>query len=338
MCAAIVKTKRRSTRRPVEKRSGRCFANAGFCWLSKTFLKPLFFFGVIAAAVALPLALIKTPAPDPQVFKDLVSENGLYNTTDKDGNILATVQVVGDHKTLTFYDRVSTLVGEPGADGTFLMHEHFRETEDASPDGGVSLQRDTDEPGFLEDRYHVPVRTYYYDAATGGLGYAIGVENLGNIVYSPDQVTYPFSYYISDTDKENYVDVLYLNDDIRLKATFTPPVSGESPNQFFSLSIEYLDQNRVSKMVAYYFDETVMDAAQSGHISMNSTAVDILDFIAQAAPDPAFSAEFSYFKDTRVLTSSRVSGPGEPDDAESIDQVYTVTEKNGYYIQKADDA
>ena len=320
-----------------QKEAKKVFRKRRLLLAFKDILKTAVFFGVIASAIILPLALIKAPVPDPQVFKDLVSEDGLYNIADKDGSILATVQVVDGQKTLTFYDRVSVLIGEPGADGTFLMHEYYHETEDASSENGVSLQRDMDEPGFLEDRYHVPVRMYYYNAATGSLGYATGIENLSSIVYTPDQVTYTYSYYTSDTDKETYVDVLYLDNGMRLKATFTPSVPGEAPDQFFSLSIEYFDHDRISKMAAYYFEETDMDAEKSDNISMNSTADDILNFIAQAAPDPALTAEFTYYENTNVLTSSLVSGPGESSDSDSIFQSYTVTEKSGYYIQQADE-
>ncbi|MDD5018180.1 MAG: hypothetical protein PHO15_08800 [Eubacteriales bacterium] len=321
---------------PVNLKAGRKTARSEFARKNAkqnilTFLKITVFISVLAAAVILPLVLVKAPKPGPQFYKDLVSEDGLYNILDSEGNILATVAVEDGVKILSFYDATSVLVGEDGADGTFIKHEYYYEVSD-NETGELRLERIADEPGILEDKYHTVIREYHYDAANDALGYARGIEDLSTIEYTSNKVTYGYIYYLSETDYENYIDVLYLENGTQLRATFIPLLPGGECNRIISFSVEIIENGRTVDQTIYEFDDDTIELAYSAGISAKSSADDILDFVENNTPN-AVTLTCAYYKNTKVVTSISASQYGSTDAAET--QRFDVTEKNGYYIQRA---
>lgn len=300
-----------------------------------SFLKIFAIVAVIAAAVILPLTLSNNYGPSPQFIKSLVSKDGTYNITDKKGNNFATVKVSGSEKALTFLDRVSQLVGEPGADGTFYIHQYYQEANDSK--GKTALIHPADDSGILSDRYDVPIRYYYYNTSTDTLGYAIGVKDLSAIKYTANKAVYPFSYYTSGSDPQKYSIILFVTDKQRLIATFFPPTSGDkTENQLASLEIQDYDlSGRIAKDTVYYFDDKLMSLAKSSGISESSSSGDLLNFITQNKPDPYATSEDKYYMNTKVISSQTFSMPDSSGKMQTYTQNYDVTEKNGYYIQAA---
>lgn len=297
------------------------------------FLKLLAFAAVIAAAVILPLTLIKNYGADPEFYKNLVSADGQYCISDKSGDILATVSVSGDVKTLTFLDKVSQLVDEPGADGTFYIHQYYQEATDSK--GKSIIVRSNSDPGVLMDRYNIPVRDYFYDSSNDTLGYAFGVNDLSKIQYSSGKAVYPFTYYESDNSKENYVTVLFIEDGKRLNATFISSETGGAADEFASLEVQEYTGGKVTKDTLYYFGDDTLSLAKSSGLSQNSSSDDLLNFIQKNNVDPYRITEYGYYKDTKVLSSQALSMADENGAMQKVTQNYDVTEKDGYYIQKA---
>ena len=292
---------------------------------------------VIAAAIVLPLKLIKVSSPDPDFLKSLVTENGNYNIENSDGDILATIEVSDSDKVMSFYDDVSVLTSEPGADGTFLLHKYYCETTESGgdTDGTTALVRYADDPGELKDRYLTTIRSYYYNESTDSTGYNMGIEDLTAIEYTPDKVTYPLTYYVSASQTENYLQVLYLKESMKLNATLMPSESGGEADQLVSVSIDELESGRTSTQTIYYFDDDTISLAGSSGLSADSTMDEILAFIDENALSPTIISDFSYYNDTGVVTQITMSHPDSDGTMQTITQDFEITEKSGYYLQKA---
>lgn len=298
------------------------------------FIKIAVAVAIVVAAIILPLTLIKDYGPDPEFLKSLVSEqDGVYNVENKNGDLLATVSVTGGKKSLTFLDRVSQLVGEPGVDGTFYMHMYYQEATDSSNKNTI-LVRIPDDPGILSDKYDVPVRLYTYNFSSDSLGYTWGIEDLSKIQYTPDKVIYNFSNY-SSKQKENDTVILYLKDNLRLTLSFIPSVSGGEADQFSSLEVQSYADGRLIKDTNYYFDSNLLSLAESSGLSKNSTSDELLSFIDKNKPDPLAVKEYNYYKDTKVLSSVNFSMLDTSGTMQPYTQSYDITENKGYYIQKA---
>ena len=288
---------------------------------------------IAAAALVLPLTLIKNYGPEAAAIKSLADADGTYNIVDKNGSLLACVSVFSGNKTVTFLDRVSVLTGEPGADGTFHLHHYYAEAEDAK--GNTILFRSKDDPGILTDRHNVHVRQYYYDASSGSYGYSNGVEDLSAIIYTAGKAVYPYSYYTTDGVRESYTVVLFLNPNQRLIATFLPSSSGGDPDQLCFLEIQEYEGERLAKDTTYYFDDNILRLAKSAGITTRSASSDILGFIADNKVQPYTESSFEYYKDTKVITLQTLSIPDQDGKMQSVTQRYDVSEKGGYYVQTA---
>ena len=317
----------------IDKKAGRETAKKEFREeVARQNMRQLFKYFVlllIAAAIVLPLELIRVPSPDPQMFKDLVSEDGVYNILDRDGAIAATVSVQGGEKTLLFYDDVSLLAGEPGASG-FTLHRYYREA--AGTDGTVTLERIPDDAGVLLDTYQTEVRTYYYDSAADAAVYSSGITDLRTIEYGRDRVTYPFTHHLSETVAENYTVVLYHTDNEHILATFTPALT-DGAQQLSALLIRRFADGRASTETAYYLEADATDQAVQAGITPESTADAIKDFIAQNALTPSWSGEYSYYENTRAVLGQTLYQPDASGVMQPIAISYQITEKNGYFIQ-----
>ena len=307
------------------------FAQRNFFLNLQTTLKIAFIAVVLAAAVIIPLS-IKKPV-DLQAYKDLVETDGIYSILNEDGSILASVDVENGKKTLSFYDAVSVLIGEPGADGTFYKHEYYQEVDDGSDT--ITLERIADEPGVLKDRYQSVIREYHYDAANDALGYATGIQNLSDIEYTPGKASYPYIYYLTDTDIGYYTTVIYIEDTARVRATFIPTISGEEPDQLISAEIETLDNGRTTTQSIYYLDDNNIALAADSGILPTSSADDMISFVEDNGLSATLVTEYTYYQDTKVVTAIDLSGQTDGGTMETMTQQFNVTEKDGYYILQA---
>ena len=289
---------------------------------------------VVAAAVLLPILLVHVPATSPETLKSLVSEDGVYNILQEDGTVLGTVDITDGEKTLTFYDRIRVLTGEPGADGSFLLHEYFYEKTNTET-GETALVRLADDPGVLQDRYSRDVRTYHYDVAADALGYARGVVDLSTIEYSADKVIYPFVFYLDSGEAKDYTEVLYLMPDQQLHVTFIGAASDNDLIQAIAIEVADMDGDRAMKRDIYQFDTTTIGLAQANGLSPASTAEDFLTFILDNALTPIQSMTYQYYGDTNVITQNTYSQPDDTGVMQTVTQDYIITEKDGYYIMQA---
>ena len=311
-----------------------------------TFLRIAAFAVVIAAAVALPLTLIKSPGPDPAALVALAgSEDGAYDILDADGAVLAIVKVENGEKNLTFFDDMSALTGEPGATCGFVMHEYYKQAGDAAQSdptgadiGGGSvieslpLERIIDNPGVLEDRYEMPVRSYHYDLANKAMGYSLGISDLTTIQYTPGKVIYPCTYYISDTETQDYTVVLYLKGKTRIEATFASVLTGEMQLSFMNVS--NMENGHPTKTDEYYLDvDSAAKSTESG-LSPESAMQEISDFIAENELIPIQTTEYEYFNGTGVYKTRFISQPDANGDMQSTTHRFDITEKDGYFIRQ----
>ncbi len=328
----------------VDNKTGRKIAKANFNKRRLrlavfTILKPAVAAIVIAAAVALPLTL-RGLDTSPEAIKSLFadSEDGIYGVEDSGGNMIAFVQVENGVNTITFYDDVSVLVGEPGADGSFKLHEYRQEaTNDAEQPDGLFLVRIPDNPGMLVDRFGIPVRTYYYDSANDTYGYSRGVVDLSSISYTADKVTYPFHYFTSSSDEPTeYVYVLYFSGGRELLAQFIPKLPTGETNQFVSLTVTDIVNGRDQTVTQYDFDDNMKKMAVQAGITQESSVQDILDFLEQYSPAPSYVTAYTYYKNTKVPSGISYSMPDANGDMQTVTQALTVQEKNGYYIVRAE--
>ena len=287
---------------------------------------------VVAAAVFLPLLLIRVPVSTPQRLKDLVNENGTYNILLEDGTHLGTVNVASGEKTLAFYDKIRVLTGESGADGTFVIHEYYyEETDDET--GETELVRMVDEPGVLEDRYKRVVRTYHYDVVADSLGYSFGVVDLSAIEYGADSAVYPFVSYRDDGEVQNYTKVQYTLPGQELYVTFlgTPD---SSLVQTVAFEVSDIADGRTTKSALYQLDDTMKGVAQTSGLGIGSTADDLLSFISDNELSAIQIMTYEYYGDTDVVTSTTYTQPDSAGDMQTVTQNYTITEKDGYYIME----
>ena len=284
---------------------------------------------IIAAIIAVPVAIIgSAPVADPQVLKNLVSEDGIYSIQDAKGDILGIVEVTDGEKLVTFLDDSSVLVGEPGAGGQFIRHEHYKEQMDA--EGETTLVRIADSPGMLKDKHGIIVRQYFYSKVGDKLGYEKGVEDLSAIAYTRDKAVYPFSYYLGGAAEPSlYTVVLFIERDKRFEATFTFEDGG---TQLVTLFERDYENGRSVREIIYQFDESTIALAQQDGLSPQSRMQDIQSFLETHTPDAMIQSEFTYYKNTRVPLVMNLSVPGA---AQDYTQEVEVTQKGAYYIVKA---
>lgn len=288
---------------------------------------------VIAAAVILPLTLIKDAGPSTAALKALVDEDGTYSIHDEQGEMLAVIDVNAGEKTVSFYDDRSVLVGEPGADGSFIMHEYYEEV--TTEDGKTHLERTLDNVGVLKDRYNTAIRSYYYDLANESLGYAQGIQDLTTIDYSPELVTYNYVYHASDTEKQDFVVMLHLADTYRLSVTFVPMLTGENEMGLGTLTLIDIENGKDTAETIYYLGNDEMETANSTGISVASSADDILSFIEQSDIKYAYQETYTYYEDTEMFSEIAVSMPDADGNMQTASQKFDTMEKDGYYIQTA---
>jgi hypothetical protein len=163
----------------------------------------------------------------------------------------------------------------------------------------------------------------------------MGVENLTTIEYMPDKVAYHYVYYLSGGGKDNYTIIMFLKDNIRLKATFVPSESGGEIDRLASVDMQNMDGNRVTKDTSYFLDDNTVSLAKSNGITVGSTADDIINFINNNNPSPSTVADYQYYKDTQVVFAETLSLPDQSGNLQPVTQNFGITEKDGYYIQQA---
>ncbi len=323
----------------VDKTEGRRIAKAEFgkritALNTVTVLRLCVCILLLAAAVALPLTLIKPAPPGPQLLKDMVTEDGIFTIQDSDGQVLGIIDQTDGQKTLTFYEKTSRLTGEPGADGSFIRREYYMESQSGTFEvNSVMLERVADNPGMLEDRYGMAVRIYHYDAATQTLSFARGIADLTSIVYQKNRVEYPFVYYAADGTAQDVFTVLLIEPDSQIEATFVP--SDDGTDQLAIIIVRQFEHGRVSTESMYQL--AVSAAAQQG-ISRTSTAGDIKTFIESAGLTPSNVLAYNYFGNTKVYTSVELSIPDAAGSMQTITQPFEVVKKDGFYIQRIQDA
>ena len=290
---------------------------------------------IIAAAVLLPVLLVRIPVATPAELKALVDEDGTYNILQEDGTVLGTVTVTDGEKTLSFYDHIRVLKGDNSTEGSFLMHEHYYEQVDEET-GAAELERLDDDPGVLQDQYLTDVRTYYYDLANDALGYYRGVVDLSTIAYSDDKVVYPYVYYLNGDEPEQYSEVLYLTADKQVRVTFIDTGSEDSTIHAVTIEVAGMDdQNRPANRSIYQFDDDTITLAETAGLTTDSTIDAILDFIDTNALSPTQSMTYTYYGDTSVFTQTDYTQPDTSGAMQTVTQEYTITEKDDYYIMEA---
>ncbi len=291
---------------------------------------------VLAAAVVLPLTLIKPALLEPQALKDMITEDGTYMIQTADGHVMGIVDQADGEKTLTYFEATSRLTGEPGADGSFIRREHYTESADGTVTrDGVSLKRLAYNPGLLEDRNGVPVRTYKYDEAAGTLSISKGVDNLSDISYTKDRAEYPFDYTATDGSTQQFYIVLHLSPQQRVEATFVP--SGDGAELLAMVAVKQMDNGRIASETAYLLmGDAIADAKTQG-IGRSSTADEITAFIADKALTPTTVTSYTYFENTKVFTAIDFTSPDDTGAMETLTQQFDVVRKGGYYIQKMQD-
>lgn len=284
---------------------------------------------IIAAIIAVPVAIIgSAPVADPQVLKNLVSEDGLYSIQNAKGDVLGIVEVSDGEKLVTFLDDSSVLVGEPGAGSQFIRHEHYKEQRDA--DGETTLVRIAESPGMLKDKHGIIVREYFYSKVSNKLGYEKGVEDLSAIEYTPKKAVYPFSYYLGGAAEPSlYTVVLFIEREKRFEATFT--FEHDDPALVTLFERDY-ENGRPVREIIYQFDDAAIALAQQAGLSPQSLSKDIQSFLETHKPAALVQSEFTYYKNTRVPLVMNLSVPGSDKD---FVQSFEVTQKGAYYIVRA---
>ena len=284
---------------------------------------------IIAALIAVPVAIVgSAPVADPQVLKNLVSEDGVYSIQNAKGDVLGIVEVADGDKLVTFLDDTSVLVGESGAGSQFIRHEHYKEQKDA--DGETTLVRIAESPGMLKDKHGVIVREYFYSKVSGKLGYEKGVEDLSAIEYTPKKAVYPFSYYLGGAAEPSlYTVVLFIERDKRFEATFT--FEDGTPALVTLFERDY-ENGRPVREIIYQFDDAAIALAQQAGLSPQSLSQDIQSFLETHKPAALVQSEFTYYKNTRVPLAMNLSVPGSEKD---FLQEFEVVQKGAYYIVRA---
>lgn len=300
-------------------------------------LKQQFFMGlrlvlaaaVIAAAVVLPLT-IKIPLDrDPEVLKALVSADGNYAIHDSSGEVLAVVNVTDGVKTLTWYDKVSVLSNTGSKGGTFYLHETYQEAADSQ--GNTILTRFMDDPGRLLDQYKSVVRVYFYNQDMDALGFYKGVEDLSTIHYTARKVTYPSIYYLSEDQKEGYLQVLYLMSNAQVRIELVQSEEGVY-DQVVSVYIDTIEGGVITDQVTYYFDDDIIALAQQEGLTADSQAQDFVDFIIKNGVSAVQTYHYEHYRNTGVVVSEQSTLPDEDGVMQTYTVLYDVTAKDGYYI------
>jgi|GEM_PF-1601338 len=303
---------------------------------AKTVLKLTAALVVIAAAMVLPLTIRIPLDKRPETLKSLVSKDGLYSIQNSEGDVLGIVQIADGMNLLTYYDDVSVLVNESGADGSFKVHEYRQEATNETEQDGFFLVRIPDNPGILEDRYGTPVRIYHYDTENDAIGYSRGVADLSSIEYTANKAVYPFKFYSSDTqDPTDYLFVLYLAGDKRLEATFIPQLATGETNQFVMLTVKAMENGRIASESVYSFSENTIALAKKAGLTQQSNAQDILNFLDQNGLTPDMTTDYAYYKNTKVISKMTLRMQDANGNMQSVSQDFDITEKNGYYIAQA---
>lgn len=296
------------------------------------FLKLLAVAVFIAAAVILPMVLIK-PAPTPELLTSLVDdEAGIYTVMNEDGVILASVQVADNEKNLVHYNELSRLTGEPGAQHGFTMHKNYEQAE--STEEGIELEIAYDNAGVLEDKYGVPVRAYHYDLANESYGYSYGIEDLSSIEYSNGKAVYTFKGYKKDNEIVNSTSVMHIEDDRRITATFEPTDTDASQLRLTNIIIAEYENGRSVNEVLYQANSS-SDIVFVGAITPESSAQEIVQFLEQNELKPAYSISYEYFGNTKVYTKIITSVPDQMGTLQPTEKRFDVIEKDGFYILTA---
>ncbi|MFA5675939.1 MAG: hypothetical protein WDA65_05370 [Christensenellales bacterium] len=317
--------------RSLQKQAGRdaakrFFAEKHRCQSMSIMLKIAAVAAFVLLLAALPL-LLSEPAMDPDFFKGLVDEDGLYSIQNFDGEELCIINVQSGEKLVTLFGEKSTLVGEPGADGSFIKHDYY--TESTNKTGDTVLERSTDSPGFLKDRHGMIVRQYSYNKKTGALGYMRGVEDLSAIKYEPGKAVYPFSFYIDGSFEPKPVTyVLHMLDDKRIELMFTD----ETTLSLVTITVSEYENGRIRAKKAYYF-EPETDAVRLSGLTPESAARDFLEYIDTQKPAPIISHAYTYYKDSHVFSSISIDGINSAGEMQNFEQHYDVTENGRFYIQ-----
>ena len=295
------------------------------------FLKTAAILVVLAVVAVMVIVMTAVPAASPEQLKALIDEDGIYSIQNHEGEVLGIVQALGEIKQLTFYEDKSVLVGEPGADGTFIKHTY--QTEALGSDATSILITNTGRPGILKDRHGMVVREYHYNAQSGKMGYLRGVEDLSAIAYTRGKAVYPFTYYSESHDESlHFTVVLHISNDQRLEATFADEPDGA---RFLSLTVTDYEGGREATETIYYFDADAMDLAKQSDISPESSPEDIRGFIEQLAPTPSIVAAYTYFQNSHVFSSIDISMPDNTGNMQSYAQEFDVTQKGRFYLQRA---
>lgn len=285
---------------------------------------------VILAAVILPAAIRIPLSRDPETLKSLVSADGDYLIKDRDGELLAIVQVEGGVKTLLWYDKVSELVGTGSTNGRFYLHENYQEATDGS--GNTVLVRNIDAPGRLLDQYNTVVRMYYYDSENDVLGFYNGVEDLSAITYTARKVMYPSVYYLDGGESRQYMMVLYLLPAAQVRAQFTQSLAGSAYDTLVAVDIDSVSGSRVTEQAYYYLDEVAMSFAAQAGISPDSDGQAIVDFLTVNGVSATQIYRYDYYGGTGVAVSEQQTLPDATGEMQTQTTFYDVAYKNGYYI------
>jgi len=299
-------------------------------------LRALIVAAIVAAIVILPLTVRIPLSRDAETIKSLVSTDGDYAIRDSEGELIAVINVTGGVKTITWYDQVSELADTGSKGGRFYLHETYKEATDSA--GSTAMIRDQDDPGALMDQYGSVVRVYYYDEASGALAFNRGVEDLSKITYSRLKVTYPCVYHISEDESQNYLMVLYIKSNARVRAQYAMSASTGAYDQLVTVSIEMMSGSRKTDEITYSFGaETIAAAAQAG-LTPDSEAQDYVDFIDNNAVEAVSTYHYDYYGNTNVVAAETDTYPHENGNMQTQTITYAVTVNRGYYIVQVVDS
>ncbi len=284
---------------------------------------------VIAAAVVLPLTIRAPLSRDTETIKALVSADGTYAIKSADDELLAIVHAEGGTKTIIWYDEVSVLANTGSQGGKFYMHETYEEAADAS--GKTILIRNIDDPGRLLDQYDSIIRQYSYNEDTGELSFYQGVEDLSAIEYTPGKVTYPYTYFNEEGEKQQYVSVLYLLSNARMSVQFAEASDG-SFSKPVAVFIDSMSGSRVTDQRCYYLSDEQIALAQQAGLTPDNSAQDFSDFLQSNGVEPTLTYHYEFYGSTGVIASETHTVPDENGDMQTSAVTYTITAKDGYYI------
>jgi hypothetical protein len=327
--------KRCGEREPVKSRAARGLAYQHFFGAQAKqqlfmALRLLIAAAVIAALAILPLTIKMPVSRDREALKALAGADGDYAVMDREGELLAIVHAESGANTLVWCDQVSLLTGTGSKGGRFYLHEAFQEASDSA--GNTILIRSIDDPGWLVDQYDSIVRLYSYNEEKDALSFYQGVEDLSAIEYTTRRVTYPYISFDDEGQKQQYVTVLHLLRDARLRAQFMPSASGEAMDRLVAVFIDTLDAGRVTDQQYYYFDDEAISLARQAGLTQGSDAQAFADFIRINGLSATITCHYEFFGNTGVIASETQMMPDANGDMQTTAAQYDITEKDGYYI------